>query len=229
MSALSAVSSRSPETESDPFRLRVSHGADVQSTTLALMAAHGDMIRRNTPAITRSCRTGERFLNSPASPAGARRNRPRSNSGSAARRGSSHEVLVRDLASQSLAADRAMTRHDWLRWLERHNYPLPPKSACIGCPFHSDARWRDMRDNDADAWADAVDLDRTIRTGFRGIRSEICLHRSAVLLDAGDLTTDADRGQLDLCRTNVKACAAREAGFPHFRRHGFSGCSAARE
>lgn len=86
--------------------------------------------------------------------------------------------------------ERRMTRHDRLRWLERHDYPLPPKSACIGCPFHSDARWRDMRNNDADAWADAVDLDRTIRSGFRGLRGEVYLHRSAVPLDAVDLTTE---------------------------------------
>lgn len=94
--------------------------------------------------------------------------------------------------------ERRMTRRDCLHWLERHDYPLPPKSACIGCPLHSDAHWRDMRDNDADAWADAVDLDRTIRTGFRGIHGEVYLHRSAVPLDVVDLTTDADRGQLDL-------------------------------
>lgn len=37
-----------------------------------------------------------------------------------------------------------------------------------------------------------------IRTGFRGIRGEVYLHRSAVPLDQADLTTNADRGQLDL-------------------------------
>lgn len=55
-----------------------------------------------------------------------------------------------------------------------------------------------MRDNDDDAWADAVDLDRTIRTGIRCIRGEVYLHRSAVPLDVVDLTTEADLGQLDL-------------------------------
>ncbi|MDJ0279003.1 hypothetical protein QLH51_19665 [Sphingomonas sp. 2R-10] len=94
--------------------------------------------------------------------------------------------------------EMGMTRQDCLRWLERHGYPLPPKSSCISCPFHSDAVWRDMRDHDPDAWADAVAVDRAIRTGFRGIRSEVYLHRSAVPLDEADLATDADRGQLDL-------------------------------
>lgn len=38
--------------------------------------------------------------------------------------------------------ERRMARSDCLRWLDRHGYPQPPKSACIGCPFHSDAVWR---------------------------------------------------------------------------------------
>ena len=94
--------------------------------------------------------------------------------------------------------EMAMTRQDCVRWLERHDYPLPPKSACIGCPFHSDARWRRLRDHDPDAWTDAVAVDRAIRTGFRGIRSEVYLHRSAMPLDEADLATDADRGKLNL-------------------------------
>jgi hypothetical protein len=66
------------------------------------------------------------------------------------------------------------------------------------CPFHSDDHWRRMRDRDPEAWADAVSVDASIRTGFRGIRGDVYLHRSAVPLDQVDLSTDADRGQLDL-------------------------------
>ena len=94
--------------------------------------------------------------------------------------------------------ERGMTRQDCLRWLERHGYPLPPKSACIGCPFHSNAYWRHMRDHDPEGWTDAVSVDAAIRTGFRGIRGEGYLHRSAVPLDLADLSTAADHGQLDL-------------------------------
>lgn len=94
--------------------------------------------------------------------------------------------------------ERRMSRRDCLAWLRRHDYPEPPKSACIGCPFHDNARWRHMRDHDVEAWADAVAVDRTLRTGLRGIRGEVFLHRSCVPLDRADLTTAADRGQLDL-------------------------------
>ena len=91
-----------------------------------------------------------------------------------------------------------MTRRDCLRWLERHGYPMPPKSACIGCPYHGDAHWRQMRAEDPDGFADAVAIDRLIRTGFRNLRGEVYLHRSCVPLDEADLDTPEDRGQLDL-------------------------------
>ena len=94
--------------------------------------------------------------------------------------------------------EQRMTRQACLRWLERHGYPTPPKSSCIGCPFHSDAMWRRLRDEDPPAWTDAVAIDRAIRTGLRGIRGEVFLHRSAVPLDEANLSTAADAGQLDL-------------------------------
>lgn len=34
--------------------------------------------------------------------------------------------------------EKAVSRRDCLRWLERHGYPIPPKSSCVGRPFHSD-------------------------------------------------------------------------------------------
>ncbi|WP_041699176.1 hypothetical protein [Allorhizobium ampelinum] len=94
--------------------------------------------------------------------------------------------------------EQRLKRCDCLAWLRRHGYPEPPKSACIGCPFHDNRRWRAMRDHDPEAWADAVDVDRAIRTGLRGIRGEVYLHRSCVPLEDADLSTAADHGQLDL-------------------------------
>ena len=89
--------------------------------------------------------------------------------------------------------EERMSRQDCLTWLRRHEYPIPPKSSCVGCPFHSDAMWRQIRDTDPEAWTDVVAVDRSIRTGLRGIRGEVFLHRSAVPLGEADLSTDADR------------------------------------
>lgn len=94
--------------------------------------------------------------------------------------------------------EKRMNRRDCLAWLRRHGYPEPPKSSCVGCPFHDNALWRRIRDEDAEAWADAVKVDKALRTGLRGIRGETYLHRSCVPLGEADLSTAAERGQLDL-------------------------------
>lgn len=95
--------------------------------------------------------------------------------------------------------DLRLSRADCLRWLDAHGYPEPPKSSCIGCPFHSDAMWREMRDARPDEWADAVEVDRIIRDGGtqRGLRGQQFMHRSMVPLDEADLTPKGE-GQADL-------------------------------
>ncbi len=94
--------------------------------------------------------------------------------------------------------EKRMTRQDCIAWLKRHEYPIPPKSSCIGCPYHSDSMWRDMRDRDPTAWSDAVTVDAALRTGVRGVRGEMFLHRTTIPLAEVDLTTAADAGQSDL-------------------------------
>lgn len=90
-----------------------------------------------------------------------------------------------------------MRRYDCLLWLQRHGYPEPSKSACIGCPFTDNARWRDRRANQPDEWADAVLADRQLRLGdARGMRGIEYMHRSCVPLDEVDFSVD-DR-QLDM-------------------------------
>ena len=41
--------------------------------------------------------------------------------------------------------DARLTRSDCIDWLKRNGYHVPPKSACLGCPYHSDATWRAMK------------------------------------------------------------------------------------
>jgi hypothetical protein len=93
--------------------------------------------------------------------------------------------------------DHRMNRNDCLRWLEKHGYPTPPRSACIGCPYNSDRRWRDMRDSDPVSFADAVAVDAAIRN-MPGFRGQSFMHRSMKPLDQVDLSNAEDRGQLNL-------------------------------
>lgn len=91
------------------------------------------------------------------------------------------------------------------RWLRARGWTEVAKSACIGCPYHGNRQWRDLRDNHPDEWADAVDFDAAIRKGgARGLplNGAAYLHRSRVPLDQApiDRTTLAERKewQLDL-------------------------------
>jgi hypothetical protein len=58
-----------------------------------------------------------------------------------------------------------LTRDDCLAWLQRYGYPQPPKSACVGCPFHGNDYWREMRERRPNEWTDAVAVDRLLRRG----------------------------------------------------------------
>lgn len=95
-----------------------------------------------------------------------------------------------------------MSRGDCLMWIERHGYPTPPKSSCIGCPLHNNGHWRDMKLNAPDEWADAVAMDQVIRKPrdgkLRFNRAEQFMHYDAVPLTEVDLTTEEDHGQLNL-------------------------------
>jgi hypothetical protein len=86
------------------------------------------------------------------------------------------------------------TRHDCLVWMERHGYPQPPRSACIGCPFKSNAEWRALPPEE---WADACEVDEAIRDRG-GMRGQLFLHRDAVPLIQVDLSTREDQGQTSL-------------------------------
>lgn len=95
--------------------------------------------------------------------------------------------------------DMGMSRQSCLRWMEERQYPKPPKSACVGCPFHSDFMWRDMKDNDPESWADALEVDRAIRkSGSAGANFHQFMHHSFQPLDEVDLSTWAEKGQPDL-------------------------------
>jgi hypothetical protein len=94
--------------------------------------------------------------------------------------------------------------HVWqcLEWLKAHNHPIPDKSACIRCPFHSDAYFRDMCDNRPEDWHQVVDFDHALRDGSLRLaetaKGELYLHRSCQPIDQVDLRTLEELGQMML-------------------------------
>lgn len=119
-----------------------------------------------------------------------------------------------------ISADEAHRQKDArFRWI-RHEYPLverrmtrrmcldklaawgwsAPKSACTFCPYHSDAMWADMKKNDPESFADAVAVDRSLRSGRIVATGIPFLHRQRIPLEDIDFDTRIamDRAQLDL-------------------------------
>lgn len=84
--------------------------------------------------------------------------------------------------------DEFMTRGDCGSWLKKRlpGYDVP-RSACVFCPYRSDAEWSDLKENDPASWDRAVEIDHAIRDATsacqRGLNSKQYLHRSCVSLD----------------------------------------------
>jgi hypothetical protein len=82
--------------------------------------------------------------------------------------------------------ERRWTRADCSRYLESRVPHEVPKSACVFCPFHTDAEWLKVRQNPED-WALAVQVDVGLRKAGvivnRNMNAAMYAHRSCVPLD----------------------------------------------
>ena len=97
-----------------------------------------------------------------------------------------YPLLDRDYSREQLAG--------WFksRYPERHL----PKSACIGCPYHSDAAWLKMKQEDPESWKDAVKIDwalRNVPQAKGSIEGEAYLHRSRQALDEVDFSKEKQK------------------------------------
>lgn len=97
--------------------------------------------------------------------------------------------------------ERRMTRHSCLEWLKAHGFPSPPRSACVFCPFHSDAEWRRLKTEQPAEFDKAIAFERAVQIAkgtSDNLASKPFLHRSCKPLDQVDFSDDFDRGQLSL-------------------------------
>lgn len=101
-----------------------------------------------------------------------------------------HPLIEAPWTDSAALRDDAMTRDDCARWMADNGFPPAPKSACIGCPYHSDAAWRAIRAR-PEQWADVCDFDRRARTipGVKG-QGGAYLHRSLVPLERAPIDRD---------------------------------------
>lgn len=93
--------------------------------------------------------------------------------------------------------EKGLSRQDCISWLKSHGYSIPPKSACIGCPFHNNKTWKSIRDNSPAEWKQAVEVDAAIRElvtseGKPLLRGKQFLHNTCVPLGEADLDPGSD-------------------------------------
>lgn len=90
-----------------------------------------------------------------------------------------------------------MTRADCIEWNDRNGFKRPPRSSCIGCPFHSNEEWRRIK-ADPEAWEDACSFDEALRAPEkhdRFFQGRAYLHAKRIPLREVDLRTEEERGQ----------------------------------
>lgn len=97
------------------------------------------------------------------------------------------------IAEHPLIEIADVDRSACIAYVEREGLGTPAKSSCIGCPFHDDVAWREMKLHDPESFADAVAIDRQIRR-MPKLKGEVYLHRSCKPLDEIDFMED----QLDI-------------------------------
>ena len=104
-------------------------------------------------------------------------------------------------AEHPLVDNIMMNRSNCIAYVEREGLGTPEKSSCIGCPFHDDRTWLEMKRKDPKSFEDACYVDDQIRK-MPKIKSEVFLHRSCKPLREVNLGDD----QMDLFDDFTNEC-----------------------
>lgn len=91
--------------------------------------------------------------------------------------------------------ENKLTRGHCLEWMQKNNYPSPPRSACLCCPFHSDKEWLRIKNGPNDEWQNVIRFDKEIRKK-NNLNGTPFLHKSGKPLDEIDFITPESQGQL---------------------------------
>ena len=93
--------------------------------------------------------------------------------------------------------DRRMTRRDCISWLMAHGLEVPPKSACVFCPYHTLGHWKAMKAEGGADWTLSVAVDEGVRHNRPG--HELFVHPARrPLAEAVRIPEDAGGRQLEL-------------------------------
>lgn len=124
-----------------------------------------------------------------------------------------------------------LSRDNCIAILDQAGFGETPKSACLGCPFHTNRQWRTIRTRPAD-WADAVAFDAAIRNGSaratangKPLHGEAFLHASRVPLDQAPIDRVGFREWAALQTDAVSMLAAEEFAESLEDDSSLAGCS----
>ncbi len=92
--------------------------------------------------------------------------------------------------------DKKFSRKDCKDWMKKFNYPMPERSACYYCPYHSDNYWLWLKNNHENEFNKAVEFDKQIRIKNKVLRGVPYVHKSRKPLGEVDFDKKEDK-QLD--------------------------------
>lgn len=115
-----------------------------------------------------------------------------------------YPLLEQELKVASELFPRGFRSEDCLAWIKKEGFPPPPRSACIGCPFHSNKEWAAMKRTRPDEFADACEVDRLIRENDTNrlqekgmLHGQPFLHSSLIPLEMVDFGKASESGGMD--------------------------------
>jgi hypothetical protein len=112
---------------------------------------------------------------------------------------------IKYIENQYPLVEMKIRRHHCVEWMEKHNYPKPPRSACTFCPFHKNSEWQEIKQNKQE-WEEVVMIDKLIRHQEKHKKNnknehemdELFLHAERKPIDEIDFRSSEEKGQYSL-------------------------------
>ncbi len=95
-----------------------------------------------------------------------------------------------------------MRRRNCLEWMAARGFPIPPRSACVFCPYHNNTEWRRLKNEEPLEFEKAAQFERdyqaTKKTTLRDKNVQFFLHSKRIPLSEVDFSTEEEKGQLNM-------------------------------
>lgn len=95
--------------------------------------------------------------------------------------------------------EKRMTRLECLAWMQRRGYPMPPRSACYFCPYHSNSEWLRMEREEPHELEKAQEWERRLIKKAEDVelRGGAFLHRKMQPLGTRPFSANEGQGTFD--------------------------------